>query len=194
MKLPESVRKYLFLVVATAAVFLFDWLTPLEVSVGPVYLLLVGYTRWQLGLRTAIVMAIVCPLLWALADYLDGHRFVHDWILAENVGVRVFTHSLIVAAVSLYKRTLEAHRRRLEEENIPAPPESLAQLPSVQPKVAAPPESAVVQAAPEAPLSPEVVARPIPAGAPEAFASVREPFRPSTFVELLDASLALHGD
>jgi hypothetical protein len=89
---------------------------------------------------------------------------------------------------------LEAHRRRLEEENIPAPPESLAQLPSVQPKVAAPPESAVVQAAPEAPLSPEVVARPIPAGAPEAFASVREPFRPSTFVELLDASLALHGD
>ena len=113
MKLSESARKYLFLIVATISVFLFDWLTPVEVSVGPVYLLLVGYTRWQLGLKPAIAMCFVSPALWALADYEDGHRFHHIWILFENIGVRVFTHSMVVAAVSLYKRTLEAHRRRL---------------------------------------------------------------------------------
>jgi hypothetical protein len=88
---------------------------------------------------------------------------------------------------------LEAHRRRLEDENIPPPPESLAQLPSIQPHVVVP-EITPIQTAPEAPLAPEIVARPIPLGAPETFASVREPFRPSSFVELLDASLALRGD
>lgn len=87
---------------------------------------------------------------------------------------------------------LEAHRRSMEDD-IPPPPESLATLPSVQPGPA-PVEVVPVQAAPEAPLAPEVVARPAAFGTPEAFASVRDTFRPSSFVELLDASLALNGD
>ncbi|HVY30968.1 MAG TPA: hypothetical protein VHB79_30625 [Polyangiaceae bacterium] len=87
---------------------------------------------------------------------------------------------------------LEAHRRSMEDD-IPPPPESLATLPSVQPGPA-PVEVVPVQAAPAAPLAPEVVARPAALGTPETFASVRETFRPSSFVELLDASLALNGD
>ena len=52
-----------------------------------------------------------------------------------------------------------------------------------------------MQAAPEAAsVGPEVVARPIPMGSPECFGNVRETFRPSSFVELLDASLGLSGD
>ncbi len=84
---------------------------------------------------------------------------------------------------------LEAHRRRMEDD-IPPPPESLAQLPSMQPGAPVA-EIVPLQAAP---VGPEVVARPTPVGSPEAFASVRETFRPSSFVELLDASLALSGD
>lgn len=79
---------------------------------------------------------------------------------------------------------LEAHRLRQEQEAVPPPPESLAQLPSVTP--AAAPE--VVAA------GPEVVARPLPVGSPESFGSAREAFRPSSFVELLDASLSLRGE
>jgi len=60
------------------------------------------------------------------------------------------------------QQDLEAHRRRREDDVIPA--------------------------------SPEVVARPMPAGSPETFSSVRETFRPGSFVELLDASLGLNGD
>jgi hypothetical protein len=85
---------------------------------------------------------------------------------------------------------LEAHRRRLEDD-IPPPPESLATLPSVQPGA---PEIVPIQAAPEAPVGPEVIARPVSAGTPETFSSVRESFRPNSFVELLDASLSLSGD
>lgn len=92
---------------------------------------------------------------------------------------------------------LEAHRRRLEDDISP-PPESLATLPSMQPGQA--PElapSLPVEAAPLAAqpvdISPEVVARTSPMGQAESFTSVREAFRPSSFVELLDASLSLGG-
>jgi hypothetical protein len=82
------------------------------------------------------------------------------------------------------REDLAAHRRRLEDEAVAPPPESLAQLPSVQP--AAVPEIV--------PAGPEVVARPIPVGSPESFSAPRESFRPSSFVELLDASLSLSGE
>jgi hypothetical protein len=77
---------------------------------------------------------------------------------------------------------LEAHRRRLEED-IPPPPESLAQLPSVQPAAPA-----------SVPTGPAVVARPVPAGSPDTFSSVRQAFQPRSFLELLDASLGLNGE
>lgn len=85
---------------------------------------------------------------------------------------------------------LEAHLRR-QEDDIPPPPESLAQYPSVQPAAPAPEIVPVYNAAP---AGPEVVARPIPMGNAESFGSVRESFRPSSFVELLDASLNLRGE
>ena len=85
---------------------------------------------------------------------------------------------------------LEAHRRRLEEDIAP-PPESLAQYPSVQPAAYAPEIVPILEAAP---AGPEVIARPIPMGSPESFGSVRDAFRPSSFLDLLDASLGLSGD
>jgi hypothetical protein len=92
------------------------------------------------------------------------------------------------------REELEAHRRRLEDDIAP-PPESLAQYPSVQPYAPEPEIVPIVQAALEAePVGPEVVARPIPMGSPESFGNVRDSFRPSSFVELLDASLDLSGD
>jgi hypothetical protein len=86
------------------------------------------------------------------------------------------------------REDLEAHRRRLEEDIAP-PPESLAAFPSVQPGPA--PEIVPVAAAPVEATTPEFIARAVPEGTAETFTSVREPFRPRTFVELLDASLSL---
>ena len=84
---------------------------------------------------------------------------------------------------------LEAHRRRLEDDIAP-PPESLATLPSVQPGAYGA-EIVPLQAAAEAPSGPEIIARQAPVGSPETFSSVRDTFRPSSFVDLLDASLSL---
>lgn len=99
---------------------------------------------------------------------------------------------------------LEAHRRSLEDEIAP-PPESLAQFPSVQPlgpgaevvplpaTQAFGPSTEIVEV-PAAYPTPELIARPVAIGGPETFSSLRENFRPSSFVELLDASLALRGE
>jgi hypothetical protein len=114
------------------------------------------------------------------------------------------------------REDLEAHRRRMEDDLAP-PPESLATLPSVQPgpvaeivpieaphveeppfieavPVVEPPPAIETAPLPPAMIGPEVVARPAAFGSPETFASVRQPFRPSTFVELLDASLSLGAE
>lgn len=64
-----------------------------------------------------------------------------------------------------------------------APPEAPAEPPSV------PSEAAAAELA-----GPEVVTRTTPLGSPETFSSVRESFRPRSFVELLDASLSLSGE
>jgi hypothetical protein len=84
------------------------------------------------------------------------------------------------------REELEAHRRKLEADDIPPPPESLATLPSARPGA---PQIVPVEAS-----GPEVVARPISTASPEAISSVRQSYRPSSFVDLLDASLALRGD
>lgn len=84
---------------------------------------------------------------------------------------------------------LEAHRRR--QENVPPPPESLGQFPSIQPAAEA---QGLI---PPARLSgsPDIVERPQPmGGSPETYSSLRESIRTYAFTELLDASLSLYGE
>jgi hypothetical protein len=108
------------------------------------------------------------------------------------------------------RQDLDAHLQRVGDDAIPPPPESLAQYPSLQPSAstsgtfaaaASPsvttesPSEAVSMVTIEAPtgaeLSPELMAR--PELGPSAVAKFirAEPPRPSTFLELLDASLTL---
>jgi hypothetical protein len=111
------------------------------------------------------------------------------------------------------RQDLDAHLQRLGEDAIPPPPESLAQYPSVRPAERASgtfaavtlpsvttesPSEAVSTVTIEAPanaeFSPELLARPdIGPGVVAKFIRADAP-RPSTFLELLDASLALGRD
>jgi hypothetical protein len=111
------------------------------------------------------------------------------------------------------RQDLDAHLQRVGDEAIAPPPESLAQLPSMQPGAsasgmyAAQPTPAVttesptqavstvtVEAAANAEFAPELLARPELSPGPVAKFIRADAPRPSTFLELLDSSLALGRD
>jgi hypothetical protein len=110
------------------------------------------------------------------------------------------------------RQDLDAHLHRVGDDQIPPPPESLAQYPSVQPAgsasgtfaSAAPsvttesPSEAVsmvtIEASSNAEFVPELLARPESSPSPVAKFIRAEAPRPSTFLELLDASLKLGQD
>jgi hypothetical protein len=110
------------------------------------------------------------------------------------------------------RQDLDAHLQRVGDDAIPPPPESLGQLPSIQPSArvsglfasATPavttesPTEAVSTVTIEAPsnaeFSPELLARPDISPSPVAKFIRAEAPRPSTFLELLDASLTLGRD
>lgn len=106
-------RNFIQVSLLLACIFVFDCVTSYEVNIGPLYILLAGYATWQMGFPWGIFFSFLCMTLWAVGDYFTGHRFSHMWLLYENAGIRFLTYSLASSAVFIYKRTLEAHRRRL---------------------------------------------------------------------------------
>jgi hypothetical protein len=113
IKSPSFLRHFVQIALFLGAIFVFDCLTSYEVNIGPLYIVLAGYAAWQLGFSWGIFFSFLCMSLWALGDYLNGHRFSQMWLLYENAAIRFFTYAMAVSAVFIYKRTLEAHRRRL---------------------------------------------------------------------------------
>jgi hypothetical protein len=108
------------------------------------------------------------------------------------------------------RQDLDAHMQRVGDDAIPPPPESLAQYPSLQPSAntsgtfaaAIPPtvttESSseavsmvTIEASANAEFAPELLARPELGPSPVAKFIRADAPRPSTFLELLDASLSL---
>lgn len=94
-------------------VFIIDWITGAEVSVGPLYLFAVAYGAWHLGKTTGVIASFIAAMIWVAADWFSGHRFQHHWALWEQAGSRLITFLMLSYFASLYRFTLDAHRRRL---------------------------------------------------------------------------------
>jgi len=93
--------------------FLSDSLTTYEINVGPLYLVVVCYAAWNFGWIWASITAVAACLLWWLSDVATGHSYSRAWIVWQQMGTRLVTYVTIAFAISIYRRTLEAHRRRL---------------------------------------------------------------------------------
>ncbi len=94
-------------------VFLADWYTTAEVSVGPLYLFTVAYAAWHLEKVGGTIASLLCTAIWVVVDWGQGHHFSQAWILWEQAGVRLCTYLTLIFFTALYRKTLEAHRRRL---------------------------------------------------------------------------------
>ncbi len=113
MKTPKVIRHYCILAVMLLLVSIADWLTTAEVSVGPLYILTIGYGSWNLGKSGGMIAAFVSISTWMFLDQQSGHHYSQWWMIWEQGGVRLITYTLITFGIALYRKTLEAHRRRL---------------------------------------------------------------------------------
>jgi len=113
MKIPKVIRYYCVLVVLLCLVFVADWLTTAEVSVGPLYIFTIAYGAWQLGKTGGMIASFAAITMWMIIDIGSGHHYSQAWMIWEQGGVRLITYALITFGIALYRKTLEAHRRRL---------------------------------------------------------------------------------
>ena len=113
MRNSKMIRYYCVLTVLLFLVTVADWLTTAEVSVGPLYILTIGYGAWNLGKTGGMVAAFVSISTWMFLDQNSGHHYSQWWMIWEQGAVRLITYTLITFGIALYRKTLEAHRRRL---------------------------------------------------------------------------------
>ena len=108
-------RDILTCIVAFLAVVLVDYATGYEVSSFPLYLLPIVLTMFYFGPKIAFVVVIISVTAWTLNDILTGHTYAHEAIRYWNASARLLVYSLVVYGLGVYLRTLDAHRKRIED-------------------------------------------------------------------------------
>ncbi len=117
--MPASARRHLltkalFCLAALAAVGWWDYRLG-DVNVSPLYFLLVAYTAWQFNSLTAGATAsVIAAFCRFMADDYRRLGDSVDWVAYENAAMRLIIFLATAYAFISYRRTLEAHRRRIE--------------------------------------------------------------------------------
>ena len=65
-----------------------DFVTGRELHFLVVYLLPIALASWYLNKKSGIYLAIICSLVWFLADSLGGHSYSSPWIAVWNFVMR----------------------------------------------------------------------------------------------------------
>jgi hypothetical protein len=115
--LRQNALKILTCAVACGLVGAADFLVlRYQISISPVYFLLVGYMTWQF--RSAwggVVGALAATVCRSGADYLYGLEYTVGWLtFYQNALMRFVVYLAVVYAMLTYRRTLEVHRQRIE--------------------------------------------------------------------------------
>jgi len=111
----RTIKNALLCVLLLLAVAGFDYLTGYEVSSYPAYLMPIFLSVFYFGRAGGYTAAVVATLMWSLIDHLNGHRYSHEVMLLWNALSRLSVYAIIVYGLSLYTKTVEVHRKRLEE-------------------------------------------------------------------------------
>jgi hypothetical protein len=111
MVILKNMRKYLTVIIAFVAVGAFDYFTGYEVSSYPIYLIPIFLAFFNLGATAGYVACAIAVGMWATFDILDGHQlgYIRFW----NGACRLLIYALFVYGLSVYYRTIAAHRKRL---------------------------------------------------------------------------------
>jgi hypothetical protein len=115
--LRQNTLKALTCAVAYGAVGAADYFVlRYQISISPVYFLLVGYMTWQF--RSAwggVAGALAATVCRSWADYAHGQEYTAAWLsFYQNALMRLVVYLAVVYAMLTYRRTLEVHRQRIE--------------------------------------------------------------------------------
>ena len=112
----RSMNTILKLTLAVAVAFgvaFLDYVTGNEISFSIFYILPVFGTSWFVGRRAGIALAVLCSLLWLLADLATGSQFSHPLIPGWNALVRLVFFLVIGVSVPILRLELEYSNRAL---------------------------------------------------------------------------------
>lgn len=108
-------------IVTIALCGLVDYATGYEVSVFALYVLPIVLSMRLFGTWAGCVVAVVCALVWLVADQEAGHRYGHPWFLYWNALHRLFFFLCVVMGVHHARAALKSNARRLKAFSGPLP-------------------------------------------------------------------------
>jgi len=76
-----------------------DFATGTELHFLLIYLLPIALASWYLNRNSGIYIALICSIVWLLADSLGGHAYLSAWITAWNFVMR--TGAFVIFSLSL---------------------------------------------------------------------------------------------
>ena len=110
-----------------AVVGFLDYITGFEMAFYPFYAIPILFMVW-LGDRTqAIIICVLCAVVWWWADAAAGHIYEHEWLRAWDAFIRLMFFLVVTFAGAAYKQqratvsarvALLERSRRLEQEII----------------------------------------------------------------------------
>ncbi len=76
-----------------------DFITGTEIHFLVFYLVPIALASWYINKNTGLYLAVMCSLVWLIADSLDGRAYSSSWITAWNFLMR--TGAFIIFSLSL---------------------------------------------------------------------------------------------
>ncbi|MGO8927447.1 MAG: two-component system sensor histidine kinase NtrB [Limisphaerales bacterium] len=125
MRLPQRGSISLALALA-AAIGFFDYVTGYDLNVRPFYLIPICWAVWVAGSGVGLCLAIVCAVLWLVADRMSGHIYHYTAMPYWNALMLLVFFTAVVYLLSGLQRRSQAlkaeilKRERLEAANLHA--------------------------------------------------------------------------
>ncbi len=85
-----------------------------EFGLFPLYMIPVASLSWDFGWKGTAVGVTLAVCLWIWSNALSGQEYSEEWIRYYDGVVRGVVYLVSGIFVLLFKRTLEAHRRRMD--------------------------------------------------------------------------------
>jgi len=96
--------------IGLAAVVIADYLTGTEIRITPLYFLPLMLAAWRFGRTTALAMALLVTVSWAVTLFLGGRVYSQTWIWPVNLIAQAGVFLVVALLVSGLRDALQRER------------------------------------------------------------------------------------